>query len=264
SYEPGDAVWFFSTGSHTAPANFAGRVGAFLAELSFQLFGYASYLGPALLVVLGWHYFWCRSVHARGTKVTGAALLFACLGAFLSLVSGTLEVSGKSFRAGGYVGEWLAKELSEYLNRTGSIIVIVTLIFLAIILATHFSLGRLFGYVIDIVADGASRALTSFHGWREERRREKQRQEVIAKHTRKGTLPADIKDASDLLPAERSANRLRQGYGGPPELHAKAEGSRYGETVARGLTENVARGSNETVARGFSRAEPDAAEPAHS
>ena len=24
SYEPGDAVWFFSTGSHTAPANFAG------------------------------------------------------------------------------------------------------------------------------------------------------------------------------------------------------------------------------------------------
>ena len=43
SYEPTDPVWFFSTGSHAAPVNFAGRVGAFLAELSFQLFGYASY-----------------------------------------------------------------------------------------------------------------------------------------------------------------------------------------------------------------------------
>ena len=53
SYEPSDAVWFFSTGSHAAPANFAGRVGSFLAELSFQLFGYASYLIPAILVVLG-------------------------------------------------------------------------------------------------------------------------------------------------------------------------------------------------------------------
>jgi DNA segregation ATPase FtsK/SpoIIIE, S-DNA-T family len=42
SYEPTDPVWFFSTGQHLAPANFAGRVGAFLAELSFQLFGYAS------------------------------------------------------------------------------------------------------------------------------------------------------------------------------------------------------------------------------
>ncbi len=41
TYEPSDPAWFFSTGLHAAPANFAGRVGAFLAELSFQLFGYA-------------------------------------------------------------------------------------------------------------------------------------------------------------------------------------------------------------------------------
>jgi DNA segregation ATPase FtsK/SpoIIIE, S-DNA-T family len=41
SYEPADPVWFFSTGGQTDPANFAGRIGAFLAELSFQLFGYA-------------------------------------------------------------------------------------------------------------------------------------------------------------------------------------------------------------------------------
>ena len=53
SYEPTDAAWFFSTGSHAAPANFAGRVGAFLAEFSFQLFGYAAYLIPAAFVILG-------------------------------------------------------------------------------------------------------------------------------------------------------------------------------------------------------------------
>jgi hypothetical protein len=45
---PDDRVWFFTTGSHDAPANFAGRVGAFLAEFSFQLFGYAAYLIPRL------------------------------------------------------------------------------------------------------------------------------------------------------------------------------------------------------------------------
>ena len=64
SYEPSDPVWFFSTGSHAVPVNFAGRVGAFLAEVSFQLFGYASYLIPAVLVVIGWNYFWCRKVDA--------------------------------------------------------------------------------------------------------------------------------------------------------------------------------------------------------
>ena len=49
SYDPSDPAWFFSTGHARRPANFAGRVGAFLAELSFQLFGYASYLIPAVV-----------------------------------------------------------------------------------------------------------------------------------------------------------------------------------------------------------------------
>ncbi len=92
TYEAADPVWFFSAGLHAQPANFAGRVGAFLAELSFQLVGYAAYLLPACFVVVGWHYFWCRPVEARGTKVTGAALLFVCLSAFLSLVLGTRVV----------------------------------------------------------------------------------------------------------------------------------------------------------------------------
>ena len=55
SYVPDDPVWFFSTGLGGTPANFAGRVGAFLAELSFQLVGYAAYLIPAILIVVGWH-----------------------------------------------------------------------------------------------------------------------------------------------------------------------------------------------------------------
>src|SRR6478672_10525825 len=85
SYEPSDAVWFFSSGSHASPANFAGRVGAFLAELSFQLFGYASYLIPAAFVIVGWHYFWCRAVDAAYTKLVGLVLLFSCISSLLSL-----------------------------------------------------------------------------------------------------------------------------------------------------------------------------------
>ena len=193
SYEPNDPVWFFSAGLHTAPANFAGRVGAFLAELSFQLVGYAAYLIPAFLVVTGWHYFWCRHVDAAGTKATGAILLFACTSAFLSLVLATVTVSGKPFRAGGYAGEWLAGEMSEYLNRTGSAIVILTLILLAIIMSTQFSFGRFFGALFHASKEGGARALDALRQWREERRREKQRREVIAKHTKKGGTPPEIK-----------------------------------------------------------------------
>ena len=58
TYEPTDPVWFFTTNATHPPVNFVGRVGAFIAELSFQLFGYGAYLIPASVSVAGWHYFW--------------------------------------------------------------------------------------------------------------------------------------------------------------------------------------------------------------
>jgi len=114
SHEPSDPVWFFTTGSGHAPANFVGRVGAFLSELSFQLFGYAAYLIPAVIAIAGWHYFWCQKPDAAYTKVTGAALLFVCTGAFLSLVFDSSAVRGKSFHAGGSIGSWFAEVLARF------------------------------------------------------------------------------------------------------------------------------------------------------
>jgi S-DNA-T family DNA segregation ATPase FtsK/SpoIIIE len=200
SYEPTDPVWFFSTGLHADPANFAGRVGAFIAELSFQLLGYGAYLIPAFLVLTGWHYFWCRSVDATGTKITGGVLLVACVSAFLSLVFGMLDVSGKSFRAGGYAGEWLAGMLAAYLNRTGSLIILLASIFLAIIISTQFSFGRFFAAVVHGIKDLGVRGVGAFRDWQAERRRERQRREVIAKHTKKGAVP-DAKAAPRIVAA---------------------------------------------------------------
>ncbi len=189
TYEPKDPVWFFSTGQLADPANFVGRVGAFLAELSFQIVGYAAYLIPASLVVVGWHYFWCRTVDAAATKATGGLLLFVSSSALLSLVFGSLENAGKSFHGGGYAGDWFAGLLSAYLYRTGSVIVVLTLLFLAVILSTQFSFGRFFASIGQTVRGAGTHAFASFQEWREERRRERERREVVAKHTRKGSVP---------------------------------------------------------------------------
>ena len=182
SYSASDPVWFFNTGPDLPPANFAGRIGAFIGELSFQLLGYAAYLIPIVMVVIGWHYFWCRVLDAAYTKVFGAGLLFACVAAFLSLAFGSLEVSGKDFLAGGYIGKWVAGALAEYLNRTGSIILILTLLFLATVLATQFSFGRFFAFFGQLAKDRWAAALGAMRARREEARREKERQDVLKKH----------------------------------------------------------------------------------
>jgi S-DNA-T family DNA segregation ATPase FtsK/SpoIIIE len=192
TYEPTDPVWFFSAGSGAQPVNFAGRVGAFLAELSFQLFGYASHLIPAAMVILGWHYFWCRTVDAQYTKLVGVGLLFGCVSSLLSLAFGSVDVAGKPFRAGGYLGEWLASWMAEYLNRTGSIIVILTLLFLAIVLSTQFSLGRMFSSATKVSRSNGSRIFGAVRSWLDERRRMRQRQALLAKQAKKADKAAPI------------------------------------------------------------------------
>jgi len=192
SYNASDPVWFFNTGSTTLPSNFAGQVGAFLAELSYQVLGYSSYLVPIVLVVLGWHYFWCRTLDAAYTKLVGAGLLFGCVSSFMSLAFGTTEISGKTFRAGGFIGDRLAALLATYLNRTGSIILILTLLFLGIILSTQFSLGRLFGVIGQILRDRVAALFAAYRSWREDQRRSKQRQEVLRKHLEKTKDTEDV------------------------------------------------------------------------
>jgi S-DNA-T family DNA segregation ATPase FtsK/SpoIIIE len=201
SYEPADPVWFFSTGSHAVPLNFAGRVGAFLAEVSFQLFGYASYLIPLVMVVVGWNYFWCRKVDAAATKITGATLLFACVSAFLSLMFSTLAVAGKTFRAGGYIGDFLARVLAEYFNRTGSLIVVATLIALSVILSTQFSFGRMMAAIVSAVKASTTHAIAAVQEWWEARRREKERRDVIAKRAKKASPEEPKGKADERVPA---------------------------------------------------------------
>ena len=192
THEPTDPVWFFTTDASDSPANFVGRVGAFLSEVSFQLFGYAAYLLPGAIGIVGWHYFWCQTPEAAYTKAFGATLLLACASAFFSLVLGSAELAATTFDAGGSVGAGLGTVLTDYLNRTGSIIVLLTVMMLSVILATQFSFGRMFETASSGSRNLSQRGLGLVRGYVDQRRREKARREVIAKHTKKGSPPPDV------------------------------------------------------------------------
>jgi S-DNA-T family DNA segregation ATPase FtsK/SpoIIIE len=182
TYDAADPVWFFNTGGSELPANFAGRVGAFLAELSYQVLGFAAYVLPLVVAAVAWHYFWCQTILALYTKVIGLVLTLGCSASFLSLAFGTAVPPSRTFQAGGYVGWGLASVLAEYLNRAGSIIVILTLLFLALILTTQVSFGLLFATTTTKVGHGGARVGRSMRDWWTERRKARTRQQVLRKH----------------------------------------------------------------------------------
>lgn len=211
TYDPTDPVWFFSAGSQEPASNFAGRVGAFLAELSYQVVGFSAYLLPLVVAALGWHFFWCRSSDSPYTKAAVVGLTLCCSSSFLSLAFGLDVPTSRSFQVGGYLGGWLALWLAEYLNRTGSIIVILTVLFLVLILTTQVSFGKLLSVTGAKAAQGGVRARRLVRNWWVERRKERSRQAVLRKHLDKKGASTGRTDvlARGAVAATTAKKRLR-------------------------------------------------------
>jgi len=183
TYTPRDPVPFFKAGAAGTAGNFIGPVGAFLAELLIpQLFGMAALLIPMILGIAGWKLFWCKPIEAPYTKATGLTLLLLSLSSLLTLTFGVVTIEGEGIRAGGAVGEAFAALLTTSFNRTGAYIVVATVLFVSLILATQFSFAAFLAGVAAIVGTRVQAIRTAWAHYLETRRKEKMRREVIRKH----------------------------------------------------------------------------------
>ena len=223
TWDAADPVWYFTTTAARPPVNFVGPFGAFLSEVSFQLFGYSAYLLPLLIGAVGWHYFWCQRPDAVYTKITGIALLFVGTSALTSLVVGTSAGSDRAFDAGGAVGALVAGVSASYFAYTGSLIVLLTLMMLAAIVATQVSFGRMFSLLTERTHDLSARMIGHVRERLEARRKEKARREVVAKHTKKAP-PATAEKPAPLrrpAPPEVPEDGLRPVRSEPPVVARK-------------------------------------------
>ncbi len=183
TYTPRDPVPFFKAGASDPVGNFIGPFGAFLAELLVpQLFGIAALLLPMVLGLAGWKLFWCRPIEAPYTKAFGLTTLLLALSAFMTLTFGSVVIDSEPVRAGGAVGEVLAALLVVSFNRTGAYIVVATTLFVAVILSTQFSFAAFLKGAGAILGARLQVLQTVWAHWREARRKEKLRREVIKKH----------------------------------------------------------------------------------
>jgi S-DNA-T family DNA segregation ATPase FtsK/SpoIIIE len=184
TFSPRDPAPFFKAGADGPARNFIGPFGAFLAELLIpQLFGVAALLVPLVFGLLGWKLFWCRPIEAPYTKASGNVLLLLSLTGFFALTFGTVNYEGESVRAGGAVGEMLAGLLVSDLSRTGAYIVVATSLFVALVLSTQFSFSTFLGAAGVRIGERLRALQTAWAHYREARRKERLRREVIRKHT---------------------------------------------------------------------------------
>ena len=184
TYDRRDPVWLFDSGRVEPVANLIGRAGAFVADVSLQIVGYAAYVFPLLAAAIGWYRFWCRPVDALVTKLIGLAFLLGSSSAFFSLALTPARATGRSFEPGGWVGDQLGGALAASFNRTGSLILLLTLFAMGLLLSTRFSFGRLFSNVAAGSRSWIEGRVDAYQTWRETRRRDSKRRAIVEKHAR--------------------------------------------------------------------------------
>jgi S-DNA-T family DNA segregation ATPase FtsK/SpoIIIE len=210
TFDPRDPAPFFKAGGEGPSRNFIGPFGAFLAELLVrQLFGVAALLLPLVMGLLGWKLFWCKPIEAPYTKAVGVSLLLLSLTALFALSFGTVIFEEEPVRAGGAVGELLAGMLVADFSRTGAYIVAATTLFVALILATQFSFSAVMRAIGGRLLARLRAAQTAWAHYRETRRKDRLRREVIRKHTQ----PRESEGGRGL-PRIR---RVKAGTGAGPE-----------------------------------------------
>jgi DNA segregation ATPase FtsK/SpoIIIE, S-DNA-T family len=118
--------------------NWIGPVGAYMADLLFQGFGWVAYLIPAVLLVVGSRLLLVRPFAAPRTKAVGAGLLVTSLSALLELFPYTPAVRGL-IRGSGMLGYLAAAGLVHTFNHLGAAIVAGTIFLSSLFLVTRFS-----------------------------------------------------------------------------------------------------------------------------
>ncbi len=180
SYNPHDGslnVSAYSTDSHPA-TNWIGPVGAHSADLLFQCLGYAAFLLPAGIFVLGARWIRSKTVESPNLKLAGWVLFLLGVPALLSLWHFP-EVRGAA-PPGGLLGDLLSTGLIAAFNSVGAQLVVIAALLAALFLTTKFSFLGTHEMLKGPLGKFAllNRAKERWAAWREEREQTRLRKRI--------------------------------------------------------------------------------------
>ena len=127
-----DRSWF-GTGNGGATRNWIGPVGANIAAVLFNFFGWASYLLPVLIGLVAWRVFQSDTLVPRPLRVLGFVFFVASLAGLMSLFFGAA--------AGAIVGEAAAQGTAHFIGSVGTGILLGAIFIASLLLVTNFTLA---------------------------------------------------------------------------------------------------------------------------
>jgi S-DNA-T family DNA segregation ATPase FtsK/SpoIIIE len=196
--------------------NLVGPIGAYVSDAMLQTIGLASYLLPLLLFLAAWRRFRTRRIHAPVSRIVGLLMLLLSVSAILALSGMPLLFDGR-VSAGGFIGTFVASNLSGALNGVGALVLLLALASTGLLLATNFSFARAYERAVEAFGHPSAflAALSArFQAWRAERgelaaRRAEQRRAAQEEAARFESAGEEKRPRDRKTGAERVAEFMR-------------------------------------------------------
>lgn len=185
SYSPRDAAFNVSAPSPDgSPArNWIGPSGAYGSDLLFQIFGFAAFLIPFAICILGWRWMRSKAIDSQVPTLIGYALLLLSLPSLLALLH-MPDVRG-TIPSGGFLGSLVSSGLRASFN-WGAYLVAAAVFLTAIFMTTSFSFSGAHAWASSakgplgkVEKFGILQAVSArWHDWRESREQDRNRRRV--------------------------------------------------------------------------------------
>ena len=131
----------FNVLSPAPPTNRIGKVGAYVSDVLFQVFGYSAFLLLVPLFISSWKLIFRREIRTPYLRAMGLFLLIVGSTGMLQLFP--LRMSHDvNFMPGGATGVLIKDLLLPNLNKTGTVIVLAGALILGILASTPFTLAH--------------------------------------------------------------------------------------------------------------------------
>jgi S-DNA-T family DNA segregation ATPase FtsK/SpoIIIE len=138
---------FYTSHPNIPPKNFIRSFGAYLAGMLLFLFGWASYIIPAVIMFMGFRLFKQEKPDLRVPKLLGALVLLLATSSLIGMLAVNNGQIG--FSHGGFLGFVTSKFASTYFGRLGGFIIFTTLLLLSAALVTDILISTFFSKAAD-------------------------------------------------------------------------------------------------------------------
>ncbi len=195
SYDPGDPGWS-RTGVNGRVQNAGGPFGAWIADVSFSLFGYLAYLFPVMLAYRAWIVFRDRAHRTPpdwilvGLRLVGFILVMVA-GTGLAAMNYGSEVSDLPYSHGGLLGASVSSAVDGAFSYTGGTLLLIAVFLFGMTIFTDLSwlalmdeIGRLTLLLISKIQEKWVHYQRQRHEKKLANEAQQHRREVVAQHAK--------------------------------------------------------------------------------